>query len=226
MKYYIFHALESSGNRYFMALLKAIGLGTGSFFDEVLKLDTHKRSIDELFKGCIKNNVWGSGTHNHRHIIEALDIVYPNQNVLSDPIPFLYRLCPDVKFISLIRLNKLKHAVSWVRAENIGFGLDTTGDSLSDYSDDTIFRKMQAICDRSVATFSFFDENNIKPLYITYEELCDDNVKVAKRVLQFLEIPVKRNIDKIIRSVQFAERTDTKVRDALYARVLKTNIWR
>ena len=64
-------------------------------------------------------------------------------------------------------------------------------------------------------------KNNIKPFRITYEELCDDKIKVTRRILQFLEIPEKPGHGEIIREKRFPQRIHCDVRDALYRRMQK-----
>ena len=230
MKYYILYGLESSGTRYFTNIMGALGLGGGVFFAHVFKTAKDKEDIKSYYGMCLKNNVWGSKIHSHADIEKALDIIFANQNISSNPMKFLNRLCPDVKFIYLSRLNKLKQAVSWARNRKIGVKLAATGDSLSDYTDEDILKWVKRICYLESLALNFFEENNIKPLYITYEELCDDKTKVVRRVLQFLEIPEKPGQCEIIGKKRFPQRKYCDVRDALYRRMQKflssSRIWK
>ena len=219
MKYYIMCSFPSGGTRFLQELLKKFGLGTGTFFRDTIKMAKGKEDIDRYFKEGIRNDVWGSTIHWHMQIKLALKIIYPDQNVESNPMKFLNRLCPGVKFIYLTRLNKLQQAISWTRAQNIGTHLEATGDAPEDYSNEDILKMMNFFNFRESLAQDFFKENNIKPLYITYEELCDDKIKVARQVLQFLEIPEKPGQCEIIGKKRFPERKYCDVRNALYRRM-------
>ena len=221
MKYYIMYSFPSGGTRFLQELLKKFGLGTGTFFRDTIKMAKDKEDIDRYFKESIRNDVWGSTIHWHMQIKLALKIIYPDQNVHSNPMKFLNRLCPGVKFIYLTRLNKLQQAISWTRAENIGTHLKATGDAPEDYSNEDILKMMNFFNFRESLAQDFFEENNIKPLYITYEELCDDKIKVARRVLQFLEIPEKPGHGEVISKKRFPQRKHCDVRDVLYRRMQK-----
>ena len=215
------YSFPSGGTRFLQELLKKFGLGTGTFFRDTIKMAKDKEDIDRYFKESIRNDVWGSTIHWHMQIKLALKIIYPDQNVHSNPMKFLNRLCPGVKFIYLTRLNKLQQAISWTRAENIGTHLKATGDAPEDYSNEDILKMMNFFNFRESLAQDFFEENNIKPLYITYEELCDDKIKVARRVLQFLEIPEKPGHGEVISKKRFPQRKHCDVRDVLYRRMQK-----
>ena len=222
MKYYILYSFPSGGTRFLNELLKKFGLGTGTFFRATLKMVENMEDIDRYFKESIRNNVWGSTIHWHMQIMPALKKIYPNEDISSSNLMhFLYLLCPDVKFIHLTRLNKLQQAISNVRAHNIGRHLDATGDTPEDYSNEDILEMMNFFNFRESLAQDFFKKNNIEPLYITYEELCNDKIKVARRVLQFLEIPEKPGHGEIIREKRFPQRIHCDVRDALYRRMQK-----
>ena len=219
MKYYIIYGFQSSGTRYLQQIFETIGLGTSSFIHNVAS--GKREDIDKYFKENIRNNVWGTRIHGHTDITKTLQKIYPNEDIFSDLMSFLNRLCPGVKFIYLTRLNKLQHAISWKRALNIGKSLEATGDAPEDYSNEEILKMMNSFNVHESFTRDFFTKNNIKPLYITYEELCDDNVGVARRVLNFLEIHEKRDLGKIIRNTNFPQRIHCDVRDKLYCRMQK-----
>ena len=220
MKYYIMYSFPSGGTRFLQQLLGKFGLGTGTFFRATVKKAKNREDIDRYFKESIRHNVWGATIHWHMDITPALKRIYPNEDISSSNLMhFLLRLCPDVKFIYLTRLNKLQQAISWTRAQNIGTHLEATGDAPEDYSNEDILRMMNFFNFRESLAQDFFKENNIKPLYITYEELCDDKIKVARQVLQFLEIPEKPGQCEIIGKKRFPERKYCDVRNALYRRM-------
>ena len=101
----------------------------------------------------------------------------------------------DVKWIYLTRTNKIKQAISFMKAKEMGWRRtkDNAYDATREDDLDISFHGIDAWINHLVITQilwnHFFDVSNITPLTIIYEELLDANhLQQIKNVLTHLEI--------------------------------------
>ena len=122
----------------------------------------------------------------------------------------LNRLFPGVKFIYLYRRNKMQQAISLVKANQSQFVRGDIEQAILHYA------IWEARCRE------FFNKYNITPLFITYESLRDDKVKVISKVLDFLEIDPKesRSLKEQIRDVKLSPRLWNHVNEAWYRKMV------
>ena len=119
------------------------------------------------------------------HLIEVMDLDRPTQSV---------RLFPgSLKFIFLRRYNKLRQAISCMRAEREGLWHRRSLKSFLryfflSYDPEDIESYMRKIERKEEWILSFFQRHHIYPLILYYENLCSSSEAVLQRVFDFLGI--------------------------------------
>jgi LPS sulfotransferase NodH/glycosyltransferase involved in cell wall biosynthesis len=112
---------------------------------------------------------------------------------------------PNLHYIFLTRTDKLRQAISYIRAVGTGYwhhkiradtatplwtGVDrATGAADPDFDGSLIDRQMETLQQHETIWRDFFRRNAIEPLEIVYEDLAADYVMQTRRVLEFLGVP-------------------------------------
>ncbi|MDE0087493.1 MAG: Stf0 family sulfotransferase [Candidatus Poribacteria bacterium] len=226
--YFLIMGHTASGTRYFRTMMENLGIFRGSStYSEVIKERDPEKAWQNM---CVSTKQMGEfvGTFVHipHQIIEILQVLYPNVEITEkNTMKYLTRKMPYVKFIYITRLNKFHKAIADVRAQKNGktarlFMVDSS-DSVEDYNMNELYQKTLKGISDEINTLVFFESNDIEPLYITYEELCQDRLGVLKRVVAFLDISVSEKKIKEVVSAYYPKRTDTAVKDELFRQMMK-----
>ena len=173
-----------------------MGVGAGipreSFWGLCVE-EEHKKyvdSIETLYKRGMRNDIWGVSVHwqdytpgmeRLKKISELKDA--ENFKVLND-------LFPGIKFIYLYRLNKIKHAISLIKAYQSG--MYTFSDQATDfnfkYSKVEIEKAILKLSKWEAKWLDFFEKYAVVPHFLSYESLCEDKAKTIGGILDFLDI--------------------------------------
>ena len=188
MKYYIIASSQRSGSHFLKDLL--IQQKCGRAFDYLERINT----ISDLYETGHLGGVWGM-TLFAVHLDKKLEIL----KKLAEPVQYnnfhmLNQLFPGVKFVHLFRQNKIKQAISRVKA--LRTGRYTSSDDEVDcgmYSENEIAKSISYACRNDAKWLNFFSAGNIKPYTLTYEELCDNTRDALMGLFDFLQ--VKREIE-------------------------------
>lgn len=117
------------------------------------------------------------------------------------------QLFPGIKFIYLYRQNKLRQAISMVKAQRSGYwskrdaaeSINTS--KYGEYSFQDISNTLNYFAIYEAFWIDFFESYNISPLQITYEELCTDKKSVLSEIVDFLDVSKPK--DQLITEVSF-----------------------
>lgn len=109
----------------------------------------------------------------------------------ADDWTLLNTLFPGIKFIHYCRLNKIKQAISAIKARrtHVYIKEPNTPTPLDNkaFSEDEIFGYIDKFTCREAVWLNFFDRHKITPHVLTYEDLCRDSITALENLLQFLE---------------------------------------
>ena len=197
MKYYIICSNPRNGINYLGMLLSSIGIGnTGE--EAIKRLSYTENTIEDVLqfvKRDAQNSMWGT-------VIQFTDL-YSVLKVLrhhlkddeSDDLNILNRVFPDVKFIHLVRVNRLRTTVSYVKAYQSGVFTKLKGDFIEgatdlSYDEEHIGINMHQNSNNDSFWCEFFSKCNIQPYYVVYENLCDNTHQCLKGISEYLEYDI------------------------------------
>jgi LPS sulfotransferase NodH len=107
----------------------------------------------------------------------------------SDPRP----LFPELRFVYVRRLDRVRQAVSWARALQTLQWASWVGarpDRRATYDPEEIERKLNRVSGDEAAWESLFAEHGISPLRVLYEELAEAREQTVRRVTDFIGAPL------------------------------------
>lgn len=197
MKYYIICSNPRCGTNYLGMLLSSIGIGnTGE--DAINRLSYTENAIEDVLQFVerdAQNSMWGSIIHflDFYSILKVLR--YHLKDDESNDLEILNRVFPDVKFIHLVRVNRLRATVSYVKAYQSGVFTKLKGDVTEDatdfnYDEKNIKINMHQNSNDDSFWCEFFSKCNIQPYYVIYENLCDNTHQCLKGISEYLEYDV------------------------------------
>lgn len=109
-------------------------------------------------------------------------------------LPLLRKLLPELRFIRLIRRDKVRQAVSWSMALQTELFVKREGESGSSpeaHFDFNLIDRMHERTVRDEASWThFFAENKIEPLIIYYEDLVASYRETLRHVMDYLALPL------------------------------------
>ena len=102
---------------------------------------------------------------------------------------------PDLRYVFLIRRNKVRQAISWWRAIQTGiWGWEQKQNQRPrqepEYKFEAIDHLVQQIVLREAAMQEYFTDLQVRPLSMVYEDLVANPFTETRRVLKFLELPM------------------------------------
>ncbi|MEQ4209697.1 Stf0 family sulfotransferase [Actinopolymorpha sp. B17G11] len=108
-----------------------------------------------------------------------------------DAAQLLRRTFPDLRFVLIRRADTIAQAVSLARAHLTGVWYRPPGSEPGpepDYDYDLIDGLLRMVDEHNTAWLRWFDEHEIEPFTVTYEDLDADPAGVARQVLTFLDV--------------------------------------
>ncbi len=114
----------------------------------------------------------------------------------GDDLALLRDAFPALKFLQIVRRNKVRQAISKARAAQTGLWKIQEGNFASGEAefDSALIASCLEDTDREERIWAqFFCRLGIEPLRVVYEELCEDYRGTIARVLQYLEIRAPRS---------------------------------
>ncbi|PWJ86906.1 LPS sulfotransferase NodH [Mesorhizobium loti] len=143
-------------------------------------------------KGMTSNRVFGAKLHWYQ--FEHAPRIISHRQPGELPVALLMaRRFPKLKYIWLTRRDKVRQAVSYYRATRTGVWWDIAGISppvarLPDFDFQRILQLERLLLRHEACWQRYFDEHDIDPLVLVYEEFCDNHVEAVELVLQHLGI--------------------------------------
>ena len=189
-------SIHRSGSNYFRSLLRFLKLGEAS---ELFR-DEHYSTLESLKNDHIQKDVWSITCHRlfFRKLIDNVRHLSDIQSGTDTEI--LNQVFPGIRYIYLSRGNKVRRAISHVKASQpTGKGYNFGDRRFKDYcynSEDIELRLKQHAIYESYWE-DFFLDSNIRPLRIFYEDLVADPLSNLQRVINFLGIKRKIDVDKL-----------------------------
>ena len=199
MKHYIVASIQRTGSNLLRQLLETLNVGCPC--EMIYELE--EGNIETIYlKGKIhlRSKIWGATFH-WSHWERALANLRGTTSHRGDDFQMLNDIFPNLKFIYLYRLNKIKQAISWVRAKQTGQWQYPVNEKVKDveYNEPEIEKILMRINLQQARWQNFFDTYNICPCFVAYEELCENRMQVISGILNFLGCSYK-DIDKISRA--------------------------
>ena len=201
MKYYMVCCQPRSGTHLLRRLMRGVDAGAPWEHFVFLPIKDNKNSkyidsVETLYKRGMKNNVWGAAVHWQDYMpgMERLKKISGLEDVENFEV--LNALFPGIKFIYLYRLNKVKQAISLVKARQSGMY------TFSDQAKDFKFRYSKEDIEKAILKFSkweaewldFFEKSEVVPHFLSYEFLCEDKAKSIGGILDFLDIKFEADV--------------------------------
>ena len=230
MKYYLVCNTPRSGTHLIKALMRAVDAGypTEHFYYLIDAFEGKTERLCEypqrMYKIGERGGVWGSCVH-YYHFHRGLDLLRTVCGLghLND-LQTLEELFPNLYFIHLYRLDKIKHVISWWKSLNGGtatYNSDVLDVNIDDCDTNVIERLIIRMVKYESRWNDFFESNNICPLRIAYEDLCSDKVSTISRILGFLEIEKPDDLALKIKNAELPIRQYNKTSEILYRKCLK-----
>lgn len=210
MKYYIIACSVRSGSHFLGELLTNLGIGSPSEKNTNFgKID----SLESMYESGCQDDIWGGIIHGLLYDkvlrdLRRLELINLGDAVVRmNDAELLDAALPGVKYIHLSRINVLQGAVSFLKAfQSQNYVIhDEAERSPNDayiFDYEGISREIMKLAVHRTRWLHFFDINNIKPLYITYEELTSDTEGCLARILNFLNEEVPHDLGKQLQSMR------------------------
>ena len=115
----------------------------------------------------------------------------------DEDLDLLRAAFPRLKFIQVVRQNKIRQAISKARAEQTGLWKIQEGNVArgeAEFDPDLIASCLEDARREERIWAEFFERNGVDPLRVVYEELCEDYSGTIGRVLDYLEIKLPRSV--------------------------------
>lgn len=147
--------------------------------------------------GTTENGVFGVKLSMYKVGFEEILRLFrklPGTQALQSDLDVWNHVLPECKHIFMTRRNKIRLAVSWWKAIQSGewhrtHGCKPTESDLADkYSFDALNHLLIDCCMREAAIQEFFNQGNIIPLTIVYEDFIRNVDETVVRILDYLEI--------------------------------------
>lgn len=230
MKSYIICSQPRSGTHLLRSLLK--GLCVGNPIELLGYLHTtdpdsnfYLKDLDSIYKTCSEGDICGATFHWNQFIngMNRLRKLTGEQD--QSDFELLNDIFPNLHFIHLYRMNKIKQAISLVKAKQ-SRPYRIAG-RIEEWSPEYQPRWIrQAIVDYAaweVGWQEFFAKHNIIPHFVTYEFLCEDKVNSISNLLDFLGIEHQKNnisLAEQISGIKLSPRLWNRVNESWYEKFM------
>lgn len=138
-------------------------------------------------QGSTRNGVfaarimWGTMSH----LVRGLNMPPPNRQDLA----LLHDVFGRLVFVFLHRVDVVRQAVSWARAEQTGYWQPGDAASVEPQLDvDQVERLVRTIREHNAAWAAWFSEQGVHPFVTTYESLIGDPRATVQRILDRLGV--------------------------------------
>ena len=193
MKFYMICSLPRSGTHLLKAYLHGLKVGNPLDFYVPEKLESIT-DIESLMKDSFEGS-WSFIVLFSEHLSACIERLKELSFLAtaSDDFTLLNTLFPDIKFIHYCRVNKIKQAISLIKAERTRaytkYGERFVSPAWNkEFCRDEILDKVNYLSVCEAEWLNFFDRHYITPHVLTYEELCRDPVTTLEMLLRFLEL--------------------------------------
>lgn len=222
MKHYMICSQARSGTHFLQAHLVHLKVGNpGEFFLRNV-LRTFK-DIEDLLK-YNRGGYWGI-TVFPEYLTQGIKKLKELSGIsISDDFTLLNTLFPGIKFIHYYRINKVKHAISVIKAGRTKVFVKKPNTPTPPYNKefcrDEILRTINKLTRREAAWLNFFDRHKIIPHVLTYEDLCRDSVTALGNLLRFLECDDIEDVAEALSGVKLPIRQYDEISEEWYQKYL------
>lgn len=206
---YLICSTHRSGGHLLCEVLRQTGLAgrPTEYFRQGFMLSLSRRWGISSFNGYLNkvlelgttpNSVFGMKVHMNQFcpLLDALQQIPEYQELTASQL--LSSVFPNLSYIWLTRRDKVRQAVSYLKADQTGIWqltdqipvpADEPGKNTLRFDGEEIDRHLRLIEEQESAWQDYFEAHAIKPLMVTYEELTQTNAATACQVLEYLHIP-------------------------------------
>ena len=210
MKYYMICSSSQSGTKFLCAYLRHLKIGrpTELFSDNQL---SELKGINQLIQlGSQGRDYWGIKVFYGQLSPGINKLKELSRLSTTDDFKVLNTLFPGIKFVYYVRINKIKQAISQLKAGQI-----------DRFNRDMISRAVTQKVSQDAQWLSFFDRHHIIPYVLTYEELCRDTVATLSNLLRFLKFDDIENLDEALSGASLPKRQYNEINEDWYQKYLQ-----
>lgn len=193
MKYYIIASNPRTGSHLLRSILTQNLCGEPVEMMLPSVFNPKDKTLKDFRKRCTKGNFCG-GTLQVQHLKRIFNLV---EHLTGHTPENIYRglqtLFPDAEWIYLYRHDKVKQAISLVKARRTQDYRRFPGHKDKDkkvdygkYNREEITQHMAWCCIWDSFWLNFFSRNGIEPLFISYEELVKNKLFTTVKIFEFL----------------------------------------
>lgn len=165
-----------------------------------------------LAAGSTPNGVFGGRLMAESRPELVADLAAEADQLSSSDLELLVDHFGRIRFVHLRRLDVVAQAVSWAKSlqthvwhpgERIEPGAETP------HYDEELIGRLVGTVERFEAGWTrWFEEQQIAPFEVTYEQLAADPVSVAYQVLDFLDLEIEEGRELVVRDRQQADQVN------------------
>lgn len=222
MNYYMICSEARSGTHFLKAPLGHLKIGNPRefFCGDILSSITN---INSLMEYCV-GGYWGVTVFSGYLASGIKKLKALSGLSTENDWEVLNTLFPGIKFIHYCRINKIKQAISAVKAGRTNvfvkrLNMPTLLDN-TEFCRKEILQKIDKLVQREAAWLNFFDRYQITPYVLTYEDLCRDRVTALENLLCFLEFDTV-NLTEALSGVQYPIQQYDEISEEWYQKYLK-----
>ncbi|MBC8501377.1 MAG: sulfotransferase [DPANN group archaeon] len=183
---------ELAGNpkEHFGSMFKVVENGNIPYVEYLRKIKSFTSTPNKVF-----------GTKMHWFIYEKFERFMKRtsyyKNLKGDDL--LREIFPNLKYIFLTRKDKIKQAISYWKAKQTRVWVSFGNEELAYKKEPVYSFKGINECLKKIELdeekwLAFFKDNNLSPLTIIYEDLCENFEGAIKEVLKLLEVSIPKNL--------------------------------
>jgi|SRR5579859_1190806 len=181
---------------------------------ERLGVSTYTDYLSKVIEaGTTPNGIFGAKVHWYQFKDWSSKLrQLPGSEEMTTP-DLMSRLFPNLHYLWLTRSDKVRQAVSYLRAIQTGKwwkidGWEHIGNNTQTFDFERIDRLQSLICANEAAWQEYFRECGVEPFIVTYEELAEDYQTTIQRVLESLHLPLIPDIQ--IAKTRLKKQADSK----------------
>lgn len=172
------------------------------FLDEAEIASGYSHTLTRIIEqGTTPNGVFGVKLHWHQFEF-APEVIWPGADGSMPVAVLLEEQFPNLRYVWLTRRNKARQAISYYRASVTGewwnipsVEAETPLSTPAEFDFHQIRHLEDMLLNHEAKWQKYFEENDIDPLVLIYEEWAHDHIIAVKEVLSDLGIPYPEQMD-------------------------------
>ena len=156
------------------------------------RIPTREVFYEKFYKKSILNHVFGTVIHRLHYTGGMKRLRELSGMVKENDFEVLNTFFPSAKFIYFYRDNKVKQAISFLKAERSRHYTFKDNPEFGEYSKKEISKYITHLCISEAQWSDFFTQYGINPYVLSYESLCSNTEGSLRNVLDFLDFDASK----------------------------------